>query len=79
VVVASTDEHGATVVEKRIREQLERSERLRARFVFNLSSVALKLPATDSREPIEKLVQEVAANITEMTMSALRRGQAPAN
>jgi hypothetical protein len=54
VVVASTDEHGATVVERRMREQLERSERLRATFAFKLSSVSLKLPATDDPDPVEK-------------------------
>ena len=79
VIVASTDEHGATVVERRMREQLERSERLRASFAFTLSSVGLKLPGTESHEPVEKLVQEVADNITEITMRTLRRGQSAAN
>ena len=80
VVVASTDEHGAIVVEKRIREQLERSERLRTTCVFKLSSVALKLPAREiARNRVEKLVQEVANSITEMTMATLRRHQSSAN
>ena len=79
VVVASTDEHGATVVERRIREQLERSERLRATCAFKLSSVGLKLPRRDRQEPVEKLVQEVADGITEMTMATLRRHQSPTN
>ncbi len=79
VIVASTDEHGATVVERRIREQLERSERLRANFAFKLSSLGLKLPAAADHEPIEKLVQQVADSITEITMRTLRRGQSPAN
>ncbi len=79
VIVASTDEHGATVVERRIREQLERSERLRANFAFKLSSLGLKLPATADQEPIEKLVQQVADSITEITMRTLRRDQSPAN
>ena len=73
MIVVSTDEHGATVVEKRIREQLERSERLRATCTFKLSSVGLKLPAADRLEPVAKLVQEVADGITAMTMEALRR------
>ena len=38
MIVASTDEHGARVVEKRIREQLERSERLKVGCVFKVSS-----------------------------------------
>jgi hypothetical protein len=78
VVVASTDEHGASVVEKRIREQLGRSERLRSNCTFELSSFGLKLPAADRQETVEKLVQEVADSITEMTMTALRN-KSPAN
>ena len=73
VIVASTDQQGARVVEKRIREQLERSDRLRASCVFKLSSVALKLPALDSRASVAKVVQEIADTITELTMATLRR------
>jgi hypothetical protein len=79
VIVASTDQHGATVIEKRIRQQLERSERLQASCAFKLSSVALKLPAADRQEPVEKLVQEVADSITEMTMATLRQSLPAAN
>ena len=43
-IVVSADEHGARVVANRIREQLERSERLTRHCVFKLSSVGLKLP-----------------------------------
>ena len=79
VVVASTDEHGASVVEKRIREQMERSDRLRANCVCTVSSAVVKLPAADRQEPVDKLVQEVADSITEMTMAALRRNHPSAN
>jgi hypothetical protein len=65
VIVASTDQHGATVIEKRI--------------PFKLSSVALKLPAGDRQEPVEKLVQKVADSITEMTMATLRQSLPAAN
>jgi len=75
MVVVSTDEHGASVVEKRIREQLQRSERLRATCTFKLSSVGLKLPAADRLEPVDKLVLEVADGITAMTMKALGRAK----
>ncbi|MGA9811654.1 MAG: hybrid sensor histidine kinase/response regulator [Terriglobales bacterium] len=73
MIVVSADAHGATIVERRIREQLERSDRLRANCTFTLSSVGLKLPATDSAEPVDKLVQEVADGITAITMAALQR------
>jgi phosphoserine phosphatase RsbU/P len=71
-VVVSADEHGAIVVEKRIREQLERSERLRSACVFKISSLPVKVPAADRRQSVEPLVQEVANIITEMTMKTLR-------
>jgi hypothetical protein len=79
VVVASTDEHGATVRQKRIREQLERSERLRHNCAFKVNSVGLKLPAADCQERVEKLVQEVADGIVEITMTTLRRGESSTN
>ncbi len=79
VVVASADEHGAIVVEKRIREQLERSERLRTHCAIKLSSLVLKLPAADRQEPLDKLVHEVADSITDITMAALRRNQTSTN
>ncbi|MBZ5651275.1 MAG: hybrid sensor histidine kinase/response regulator [Acidobacteriia bacterium] len=79
VIVVSTDEHGATVVERRIRDQLERSERLGASCTFKLSSVGLKLPAADRLEPVDKLVQEVADGITAMAMTALQRRKSPLN
>lgn len=78
VLLVSTDEHGATVVERRIREQLERSVRLRASCSFKLSSVGLKLPAAGVG-PVDKLVQEVADGITALTMAALQRGKPPSN
>jgi signal transduction histidine kinase len=79
VVVASTDEHGASVVEKRMREQLEHSSSLRAACSFRLSSVSLTLPPANQEQPVEKLVQEVADSITEMTMATLRRGNTHTN
>ena len=77
--MASTDEHGAIVVEKRIREQLGRSERLRASCAFEVSSVGLTLPPADRNQPVEKLVQQVADSVTELTMIRLRRGKSAAN
>jgi len=79
MIVISADAHGATIVERRIREQLERSDRLRANCTFKLSSVGLKLPAADRPEPVDKLIQEVADGITAMTVAALQRTQPPSN
>jgi Histidine kinase-, DNA gyrase B-, and HSP90-like ATPase len=79
LVVVSADEPGAKVVASRILEQLERSESLRLNCVFEVSSVELKLASHDSEKPIDKLVQEVADSVTEMSMARLRQRQASAN
>jgi hypothetical protein len=79
VIVASTDRQGARVVEKRMCEQLDRSDRLRASCIFKLSSVALKLPTVDPQESVAKVVQKIADTITELTMATLRRSLPSAN
>ncbi len=79
LLVVSADEPGARVVASRILEQLERSEPLRANCVFTVSSVGLKLPSQQRQEPVQKFVQEVADNITEMSMTTLRWRQSSAN
>jgi signal transduction histidine kinase len=78
-VVVSTDAQGAAVVEKRIREQLELSDRLKATCAIKVSSIGLNLPAANAPGPLEKIVEEVAARITELTMATLQRRSASAN
>ena len=75
LVVASTDEPGAKVIQKRISEQLDRCEELKASCVFKVSATALQLPSLQREESLEKLVQEVADGITEKVMTTLRRKQ----
>jgi hypothetical protein len=75
VVVASTDEHGARIVEKRMREQLERSESLQARCVFRVASTGLKLPLPSQPEAVVKLVEQVADSITKITLATLRQSR----
>jgi len=75
LVVASTDEPGAKVIQKRISEQLDRCEELKASCVFKVSATALQLPSREQGESLEKLVQEVADGITEKAMATLRRKQ----
>ena len=65
------------MVEKRIREQLERSEQMKC-CMFNISSIGLKLPTKVSMEPVDKLVKEVADRLMEMSAALLRR-QSSAN
>lgn len=75
LVVASTEESGAKVMQKRISEQLDRCEQLKASCGFRVSTTALQLPSREQEEPLEKLVQRVADGITEKVMATLRRRQ----
>ena len=77
VVVASTDGPGAVVIERRMRGQLEASEKLKTSCAFKLSSIELKLPPADDQEPVDKLVQKVADSITEMVMATLSHASHP--
>ena len=79
LVVVSADEDGGKVVAKRILAQLERSQDLQANCLLKVSSRELKLPAPDTQKSVEKFVQEVADEITEMSMASLRRHHASAN
>ena len=73
VIVASTDANGAEVLTKRIAEQLERAPELCARTSFTVSAIPIKLPCSDSGQPVEKLVHEVADVVTTMAAQALRQ------
>ena len=73
MIVAATDESGAEVLTRRIREQLEGKEELRAAAVFSISAAAIPLPAGQENKPAEKLVQEVADHITAMAMAVLHQ------
>jgi len=79
VIVASTDAHGAKIVQKRVHEQLERSQILTASCAFKVNSIGVELPAQDGTEPVEKLLEKVADSITEMTMTILRQSEPAAN
>src|SRR2546429_9665074 len=73
LVVASTDEHGAKILEKRIREQLEHSQELKTGCVFQVATTELDLPSQESGESIEQNVQKVAGVITGIATLKLQR------
>src|SRR2546427_4077762 len=73
LVVASTDEHGAKILEKRIREQLEHSQELKTGCVFQVAATELDLPSQESGESIEQFVQKVADVITGIATLKLQR------
>jgi signal transduction histidine kinase len=73
LVVASTNEHGAKILEKRIREQLEHSQELKTGCVFQVATTELQLPSQESGESIEQLVQKIADVITEIATLKLQQ------
>ena len=75
LIVAATDEKGAAVLIQRIREHLEQDEELRATAAFKVLAAPVRLPSKDEGKSIEKLVEEVAGNITALAMAALQSPQ----
>jgi len=73
LVVASTDEHGVKILEKRIREQLEHSQELKTGCVFQIATTELQLPSQHSGESIEQIVQRVAEVISEAAIAKIHR------
>jgi signal transduction histidine kinase len=73
VVVASTGEQGAAIMQNRIQEQLGRCAELSPMCVFTVSTQALQLPTQHTEKSLQKLVQEVADGITETVMRTVRR------
>jgi sigma-B regulation protein RsbU (phosphoserine phosphatase) len=74
-IAASTPMEGAEIMMKRIRDLLERCLELQASSVFSVSATPVHLPSPESREPLDKLVQEVADGISGTVMATLRRSQ----
>jgi hypothetical protein len=70
-VAASTGLDGAEVMMKRIREQLESAEGLKAAGWVKVSATAVAMPAPDEAKSLEALVQTLADRVAEMAMAAL--------
>ena len=70
-VVASTDLERAEIMMRRIREQMGKLEQLNAHGVFEVSASAVPHPDPGVDQSLEKQVQEVAANVSEMIRAAL--------
>ena len=70
-VVASTDLEGSAIMLRRIREQMEKLEELKANGRFELSVVEVPPPDTDNGLSLHLQVQEVAERVTAMAKDAL--------
>jgi phosphoserine phosphatase RsbU/P len=71
VIVAAADQHGTDVLARRIREQLGRLQEVQAGASFTIWAAQVARPGGDQKQPLVKLVQEVADSITEMVMGAV--------
>jgi signal transduction histidine kinase len=74
-IVASTTLKLAEIMMTRIREQLGRSPELKASGVFKVSASSLEVPQAEGEVQLEKLVLQVAENVTATVMLALRKPQ----
>jgi signal transduction histidine kinase len=74
-IVASTTLERAEIMMTRIREQLQRCPELKASEVFSVSSSALAVPAAEGEVQLERLVLQIAQQVTDTVMLALRKPQ----
>jgi len=76
-IVASTDQAGANVLARRVRERFGRSEEAKAGATFKVSVAAVQLPSPGIDEPLESLVQEVADVISGMVLADMGKKHRP--
>jgi sigma-B regulation protein RsbU (phosphoserine phosphatase) len=79
LIVASTDEHGTTLLVERVRTQLRHCAESKASGVFKVSARPVTLPSEETNSPLERLVQIVADKITEMAASVRNKNVAISN
>jgi Histidine kinase-, DNA gyrase B-, and HSP90-like ATPase len=71
VIVASTDDSGASIICKRIRQLLETSAEISANCIVEINAATLPRAAADSSQP-QQLAQEIATSVTDLMMANLR-------
>jgi hypothetical protein len=62
---------GSAVMLKRIREQLDKQEELKASGYFSISAMEIRLAEMPKNPSVEQQVERVAARVTEMSKDAL--------
>jgi sigma-B regulation protein RsbU (phosphoserine phosphatase) len=75
LIVAATDTSGAGVLTKRIAEQLEQSEALKAAATFQVSAAEIQLPPRDEGKTLDQRMHEVVDNVTAMAKRVLQPKQ----
>jgi len=72
VIVASTDENGAAIIVKRIRQMLEAAPEIDANCILEIVAATLPAASSEISEP-QQLAQKIAASVTDLMMENLRR------
>ena len=76
-IVASTDQAGANVLARRVRERFGRSAEAKAGAILKVSLAAVLMPSPRIDQPLESLVQEVADVISGMILADIGKKHGP--
>ena len=74
-VVASTDMQQSAIMTTRFREQLERVVNLKTKGTLTITTAPVEIGSVDRSQPLEKQVETVAGEVTEMIMTSMARKQ----
>ncbi len=77
VIVASADDKGSSILSKRIRQLLESAPEISASTIFKITATALPMTTGGNLEPLDALVQKVAASLNDLVMANLRQPENP--
>jgi hypothetical protein len=77
VIVASADDKGSSILSKRIRQLLESAPEISASTIFKITATALPMTTGENLEPLDALVQKVAASLNDLVMANLRQPENP--
>jgi hypothetical protein len=76
-VVASTDMERVQIMSRRIREQLEKMQELKANGEFAITAEAIPMPDTSGGHSLQEQVQAVAEHVTTMTQAEIAKNSGP--
>ena len=72
VIVASTDDNGAAIISRRIRQLLEAAPEIRANCLLEVTATALPGLPSEVSDP-QELAQQIAASVTDLMMANLHQ------
>ena len=74
VIVASTDENGASIITKRIRQLLAASPEISTNCILEISTATLPTASAGMANP-QELTQKIAASVTDLMMAKVRQSK----